>query len=395
MAFEQSGIGAATSGAGAVLGLQQKMQEAAVRPRELEAATSLAESRATVAKSQVASMQEMAGLQKAAADKFKASGEAQTLANANKYQIQEFTNAGKAEEANKLQKQQSGLEHDALKNQSAAIGLEADKNDMISNQLDSMSSIGEYNAFAKAQLVEAETAIRSGKGTQQDALRLVRAREAVANADGWKEFDPDGSRFSEFKQAEIDPLMQSLKSAKQKAIDQKNTVDDANRKVQLAEAERHNKEMEHWKLQEAAAKKDGQGISKQLKFSIDAAKLDKSYDTEAHKLQLEIEKLETEAPTTKLKGSGIIWDDDQVNPLITSKRAELQELKERHDENLAGLQKATDEGRLFVPSPKSKSPKPVEVKDKLVAPQRPTSVPEGSQYSPSTKTWWKDGKKVG
>lgn len=405
MAYEMSGSQAAAGGMADVLSTQRGLQEAAVRPRELEAATSIRESQAKEYKARFANMEKMAGLDKKAAEMLQASGEAATAANLNKYSIQAAAQAGEPELAVKKQREQNSLDSDALKLQASALELETDKNDLMSTHLDSIGSVAEYKEFAQAQLKDAELKLHSSNATPQDAMRLRKIREALANATGWEEsiangqLSPEDADFSKFKQLEITPLVQSLKSAKQKGIDAKNTLDNENRKIQLAETERHNREMEHVRLQEQASKRDGNGLSKQLAFNIQAAKLDNAHDKEVHRIQLEIDKLKTEAPTSKVPGSGIggsTWfEDEGVNPLITSKEQEIEALQIRHDENLKGLQEALDAGKTFVPKPRSKEVKVQATKESLVAPQRPANVPAGSQYSPSTKTWWKDGKKVG
>lgn len=400
MAYEMSGSQAAAGGMADVLSTQKGLQEAAVRPRELEAAVSIREGQAKEYQAKFAAMERMAGLERKGAELFKASGEAATAANMNKYQIQAAVQAGEGDVAVQKQKNQNSLESDALKLQSSAMDVEVDKNDLLSTHLDSISSVAEYKEFAQAQLKDAELKLHSSNATPQDAMRLRKIREALANATGWEEsiangsLSPEQADFSKFKQLEISPLVQSLKSAKQKGIDAKNLADAEDRKIRLAETERHNRERESLRLKETANSRENRGTSKQLAFNIAAAKLESSYNDKAHKIQLEIEKLQTEQPTTKLEGSGFFFDDDQVNPIITAKETELANLKARHDENLLGLQEALDAGKVFVPKPMNKAAVPAP-KVAPTAPQRPANVPAGSQYSPSTKTWWKDGKKVG
>jgi len=346
MAYETSGIAAAAKGSSAILGIQKDMQEAAVRPRELEAATSLHESRATMAKSQISTMERLAGLDKKGAELLKASGEAMNAANANKYRIQAYAAGGEAEGAVKAQSEQNTLEINAMKLQSNAIDLEADKNDLTSAHLSGMTSMGQYTEYAQAQLKEAEMKYRSPNATPQDAMRVKKIREALSNAAGWEEsvangrLKPEDATFSKFKELEIKPLIENLKRDAERKI----LLDDENRKTQLAETKRHNEQMEIYRRQEHAAKREGNGLSKQLAFNIAAAKLDDTKKDRIHKIQLEIDKLKDEKPQTKVSGSGIggsTWFEDMgVNPLITSKEQEIEDLKTRHDENLEGLQKA-------------------------------------------------------
>jgi len=390
--FSQSGIGAATGGANAVLGLQKNMQEAAVRPRELEAATSYAESRATEAKAKIASMQEMAGLQDVAASKLKASGEAMTLANANKYQIRELIGAGKAEEASKLQKLQSGLEKDYFETTKSALDVDESRNELAYNQLDGVDSVYAYKELAKSALASARSRIESGQGTQEDAMRIVGARQALASAEAWEKQDPNGDNFADFKRLEVDPKKDALKTAKQKAIEAKNLVDAENRKIQLQETERHNREMEVVRLKEAATQRENQAQSKTMDYTIKLNAQTAKYELARQKIQAELDLLEP----TKSTWMGLGADED--NPEYVKGKERLDRLDAVHNDNLAGMQEAANSGKVFVPrsyesiltSP-AKETKTPDVK----IPTMPAGLPAGSQYSPSTKTWWFNGKKVG
>lgn len=350
--FSQSGIGAATEGAGAILGLERKMQEAAVRPRELEAAVSYKESQAAQAKAQILNMQELAGIESDAANKLKASGEAVNTLNGTKYLQQELLSKGRIEAAAKIQKQATEQELDVFSTQLKAAEVSTKRNEILSGVLDRIGTTGEYKQLTQTVIDDTMAKMKSGVGTEEDSLKLLKARGVLADTEQWERANPTGGDFSKFKASYITPVSESLKSASQRERDRAALITEEDRKTRLAETERHNREMEQIRLREAAASKDRNTDSKVIQHSLAITKLDKSYEESRSRLVKDLEKLELEVPAeTPKEGTGFLgfFEDKEVNPMLVRKQAQLDRLEAIHKANLEGMQGAVDSGKIYVP----------------------------------------------
>lgn len=279
MAFEQSVGEAAMAGLGDVLKVQKGFQEAAVRPRELEAATSMRESLVKEQQTKMSNMETMAGLDKQANEAREAAGEKATAANSARFRIEAYAKAGKGAEAVAAQKELNTLDSDGMKLESSAIELAGDKNDLMSSRLGAVRSVKEFGDLAREQLVAAEHRMRGSAATEQDAAAVRRLRASVADADGWERSAAEGSlrpedaTFAKFRELEIAPLMKSLKSTKRQDAEAKAELDAEHKKAVLEQTKNHQETMAGLARQGLAIKRDGLTASNEHKDRVAAGKV--------------------------------------------------------------------------------------------------------------------------
>jgi hypothetical protein len=114
----------------------------------------------------------------------------------------------------------------------------------------------------------------------------------------------------------------------------------------------------------------------------------------------EIKRLESRVKASNVIGYGAV----KLTPEETQRLALAKQRLSVADKHIEEVNSSTDNARrtlealtsgkaLPEPTPKQATPKASEKAP--IIPARPSNAPAGSLYSPSTKTWWKDGKKVG
>lgn len=395
MPFTTSGIEAATGGAKDILSLKKSMQEDQVRPRELEAATSLAESRATEARSQI---DMMGRLSQADAEAAKAIQDANAVGDQGKTlaaMLKAHGEAGNLERTIAIQDKIKKNELDGYEAVSKASKANEASNETMATSIRSIPDYSASDVFVQTQL---ET-LKANPTPENRA----KAANVMAVANRIKEYQTKGLPFSQVKHDFLDGVADSMSTSAQNY--KLNKIEAENQRAVLkanADLERA-RIMAVSKEQEIAARRDAQTVGKQTKHTMEAMKIEQAYTRQEMKIQSELDKILTEQGEEVDNPEASMWvsgDSKIPNPLVAQKKAQLEALRVRYDENLLGLQEAIDKGKTFVPKPFDKglvapAEKPATTQTKEAPPTRPANVPAGSQYSPSTKTWWKDGKKVG
>jgi len=388
--YSRSGASAAASGSLAIGAVARDVQEAQVRPRELEAATSLAESRAKVASLQVQEMQSMAGLEQEAKTTLAASGEAMNLHNGQKQLLSTYVQHGKWEPAAELQKKMTAQEGEIASTQVKAAEAEVNHKEAQVGILQGLQNIPDTQAYYNNVVNDAFQKAQENP-TPENRQRAVQAQQAQAALTAAVN---SGKPWEEVQKTYIQPAIEGNKSTAQKANELKASALVEERRLDRERKEENDRENHRLKEQQIVSTRENQGLSKQLTLSVATAKLAEEHDKYRNKLQERIDKLE---PTVSEKRDDDWVKHDYANPAIAKAQAALDRSDKIHDDNLRGLEAAAESGKRFVPKPYSDAEKEVKapVVSKSAIPDRPSSVPTGSQYSPSTKTWWKDGKKVG
>jgi len=157
------------------------------------------------------------------------------------------------------------------------MGLEADKKDLTHTRLGAMTKIEDYLEFGQEQVASAEEAMRKPGATQQDAQRLMRARQAVGDAQGWMSSAANGElkdpSFSRFKEMEIAPLMKGLMTSKREDALDKVEADKEHKKAVLEQTKNHQETMAGLARQGLAIKRDGLTASNEHKDRVAAGKV--------------------------------------------------------------------------------------------------------------------------
>ena len=349
--YSRSGADAAASGSLAIGAIARDVQEAQVRPRELEAATSLAESRAKVASLQVQEMQSMAGLEQEAKTTLAASGEAMNLHNGQKQLLSTYVQHGKWEAAGELQKKMNNQEGEIYATQTKAAEAEVNHKEAQVGILQGLQNIPDTQAYYNNVVNDAFQKAQENP-TPENRQRAVQAQQAQAALTAAVN---SGKPWAEIQKAYLQPAIEGNKSTLQKANELKASALAEDKAVQRAETERRDRESERLRTSEIAARKENQGLSKQLTLSVSTAKLAEDHDKYRNKLQERLDKLSEEAPEIPNPASHYYNTEPSKipNPAIQKVQEAIDRSDKIHDDNLRGLEAASESGKRFVPKPYS------------------------------------------
>ena len=398
MSFSTSGIDSAVGGAKDILSLQKAQQEAAVHPRELEAATSLAESRATVARSQIDVMQRLSQADQKAAEEIRNANSVGDQGKTLESRMKAYSEAGMLEQANDMQEKIKKNKIDGYEAVTKANKAQEASNEGMSVTLRGLNDYAPALEFGEATLKKAQEDVTTNPSPENRA-KMANTASIVSKL---RLAQQQGKPWQETYKSTIEPLADSLSTsatnAKLVAEEGRNQRAAAKNAADIQRAELN----AVVRSQQIAAQRDREVTGKQTRINTETMKLDQSYSRMEQKLQSELDKIvETQGQEVDNPDSHwyVAGDSKMPNPQIAAKKTQLESLRSRHDENMAGLQEAINSGKTFVPKPYTNlglvKEKPEPLQEKPVLPSRPANVPVGSQYSPSTKTWWKDGKKQG
>lgn len=376
--FSDSGIEAAGRGWGAVGGMQKELDESRVRPRELEAATSLAESRATVAKTQISTMQRLAFADEAATKAVTEANASGDMLQSYKIRMEKYNELGHFDEAVKMQKEKALHEQNTSTSITKAIEAKQKQNDLLSTTIRSLNSYEAANTFNDNIMKSAfeksktnPTPENRQEAAQAVAMQRILAEEK-AKGTSWED------TYNKHILPNADALSTQAQNTKQILAENKRLADLAQVQIQK------NHDATRIRVAEiaAAAARNRTGENKKLAFSVAAAKLENDYIRITNNIQKDIDKLTLESPEAKIPGSGIggstFFEDKGENPLITKKKELLDKLKGKYDKNLIKLQESVDKDKLFVPDP-------MEVKESEVTVSKQDKIKTlaGKDYDPA------------
>lgn len=350
MAYERSGVEEATKGAGAILGLQQKMEEAAVRPRELEVATSLAESKAAMAKSQISSMQKMAF---ADAEASKAIQEANASGDAIKslqLRAKAYNDNGMLEAATNAYKEADEAKLKSFETMSKAAKAQGDQNEVKAVTLRGLTSYDDAKVFNEGLM---EKALQEQKEAPNDPTK----RQAVAHIAGIMNTLEEDRRknipWEDTYNKRVIPAADSLSNTAQAA----KKVHEENQR-QKADADRASREAiavlkANVEAQRIAALQNNKSESRQQQISTKTLELDAKHQAFRNKQLMQIEKVTQEQPTIKSDVPGKWFKQTVPNPAIAKLEAEMERADQIHKKNLADYKSAMEAGTAskFVPTP--------------------------------------------
>lgn len=392
--YSRSGASAVASGYKAISGIAEDIDKTAVRPRELEAATSLAESRAEAARASLDDMATMAGLGRASAQAMKDAGtEGNTIAQLTDWRDR-LGKAGKIEQMAKVQDELTNQNIKASESLTKAADAKIKENVVTAANLRSLTDYTDAIPHMQQQ-VESFKTIKNP--TQADAQSYLRAKGLL---DTLTRSQAEGMPWTSTKANYIDAVAKNLDAAGTQFSREKEQNSNAFKELQMQQAQERIDNAKFLREKDLASRREKQGESQHLKTSLAMAKMNESYDLARRRVEDQVTKLKTELPTeVPVKGTGFLGFGQtmETNPEILKKEAQLTRMEQVHNSNLKGLEASQETGKVFIPKPyDSALVEPKETKTVTqTAPARPAEVPAGSQYSPSTKTWWKDGKKVG
>jgi len=211
MSFSTSGIEAATSGAKDVLSLQKAQQEAAVRPRELEAATSLAESRATVARSQIDMMSRLSQADAEAAKAIQEANAVGDLKKTEELRMKAYGEANLFEQQDALKKRQ--LERDIEGSDAIIKAGKATEtqNEGMSTSLRSLNDYSPSYEFGESLAKRYKEAVDSDTSHEKKSTYA----SALTTLNKLREYQTTGKPWSEAYKDIIEPAADSLSTTAQ------------------------------------------------------------------------------------------------------------------------------------------------------------------------------------
>jgi hypothetical protein len=350
MSYLTSGIEQATSGAKDVLSLQEAQQRDVVRPRELEAATSLAESRATVARSQVDVMQRLSRADQEAANAVREANAVGDQGKTLELRSKAYAEAGMLEQANEMQEKIKKNQIEGYDSVIKANKAQEAANEGLSVTLRSLTDYAPALEFGEATLKKAQEEVASNPSPENRA-KMANTASIVSQL---RLAQQQGKPWQDTYKTTIEPLAESLSTsalnAKKVAEEGRNQRAAAKNAADIQRAEL----AAIVRSQEAAARRDREVVGKQTRVNTETMKLDQAYSRMEQKLQSELDKIKETQGTEVDNPDASIWvagDSKIANPQIASKEAQIKALRERHDENMAGLQVAIESGKTFVPKP--------------------------------------------
>lgn len=372
MSFNDSVYSSVISGGKQALELERGMEEAKVRPRELEAATSLAESRATIARSQI---DQMTRLSQADAKAAEAIREANLVGDEGKTleaRMKAHAEAGNLETVIDMQEKIKKNKIDSYDALVKANKANEASNEGLSVTLRNLSDYPAALEFGEASFKKLQEEV-STNPTPENRAKAANTASIISKL---RLAQSQGRSWQETKKSVIDPLADSLSTTAQNA---KKVAEEGKTERAILAA---NAAMDRALLkanldaQKLAADRDKRDLGNQTRRDIEMVKLDQAHSKMEQRLNSEIDKIITEQGEEVTNPESHFYNTEPSkipNPALAAKKEQLAALRVRHDENLVGLQEAINASKTFVPKPYDKG---------LVL-----EKPKASTYSPEQELW--------